>query len=213
MENTRYYVLYEIEKTNEYISSLQKFSPEVKKLVKTEGGCYIEEFYDFSKYKNVQSLDDLSDALKDNEYLVVELNEETKEKVNPDNILTYVVPARKNERNESKRKIGDKLYFVKYKEFSPKGLGKEQDSVPSIVKMNPDETCSIEGFIFSGDSITELESRLQDLYGGYSGVYYLVNDVTVLDKYTDTYYEATKTNEDSWEFIKITNKKTDGMKK
>lgn len=214
MENTIYFVLYEREKNNEYIKSLQKFSPEIKKLVRTDKGCYIEEFYNFSKYRNVKNLSELSDALNENEHLVVELNEETKSKVNPDNILSYVIPSRKKEQNESKRKIGDKLYMVKYKEFSMQGLGKDNEAfIPVIVKMNDDETCSIEGFMFTGDSMTQLENNLQEMHGGYSGIYYLIDNLEILNKYTDTYFEATKSNENSWELIKISNKKTDGIKR
>ena len=111
-ENKVEYVLYEAEKGNEYIESISRLSNAVRKIIRTKTGAVMEEFYDFSKYKNVRTLAELSKALEENEYLAIVLDERTRDLVNPNNIIEYVDhELKKTERKVTVREIGDKLYI------------------------------------------------------------------------------------------------------
>lgn len=201
------YVLYENEKNNEYINALKPINPAVKKIRRTETGAIMEEFYDFSKYRNVRTLSELSKALNEDEYLIIELNDEIRKTVDPKNIIPYVthepeVDIQAEKTATSTKEIGEKLHLVKYGEFNSKDLeyGLTQ-LIPVQIQMNQDGTCDWAIISYNGDSTRQLDEHLAYVYGGFSGVYY-TGPKEIIEQ-SENYYEITKLEEDKWEFIKL----------
>ena len=202
MENKIEYVLYESEKNNEFINSLKPIHPAIKKIKRTANGLIMEEFYDFSKFKNIKNLNELSGALKEGEYLIIDLN-----KVKEENEKTYEeIRETISENHEldnpkkSDRKIGDKLYLIKYDELNKKKI-KTNNIVLVQLKMNPDETCTWESISFSSISKNQLNDELEYTYGGFSGLYYLISEELIEE--LDTYYELSKIEDGKWDIIKL----------
>jgi len=214
MENTIEYVLYKNVKDNEYINRIRPIDDSVKKLKKTSNGVTMEVFYNFAPYKNIKTLYELSDALKDDEYLIIDLTQikkddeqrkdnnklydKIKETIDPSVIIPYVYHDLENKKQS--RPIGEKLYLIKYDELSKAPSNIVKSSILVQLKMDKDQTCSWESISFSRKHKRQLDDELSYHYGGYSGLYYLIPEEEKDE--LDSYYEITKVEDGKWDFIK-----------
>lgn len=211
MENKIEYVLYESEKNNEFINRLKPIHSAVKKIKKTEKGVIMEEFYDFSNYKNVRSLEDLSQSLNENEYLIIDLNEikkederlpeqfklyeKIKETIDINHIIEYIY----HDSKKVERPIGEKLYLIKYDDEQVNIINAKQYPLVKV-QMHLDETCDWQEIRFTSKHKKEIDEELYYYNGGYSGLYYLIPEKSLDD--INEYCEITKIENGKWDFIK-----------
>ena len=212
MVNTIEYVLYKSVSNNEYINKIRPIENAVKKLKKTKDGVVMEEFYNFTPYKNIKTLNELSNALNDDEYLIIDLTqikkddekknedklyERIKETIDSNLIIPYVY--HELEKTQPERNIGDKLYLIRYDEKN-KIPTKLKDYVLVQLKMNENETCEWESIMFTSKHKKELDDELNYQYGGYSGLYYMIREEDKDE--LESYFEITKLEDGKWDFIK-----------
>lgn len=219
MENKIEYILYESEKNNEYINKLKPINAAVKKIIRTDNGVIMESFYDFSKYKNVRILSDLSEKMGKNEYLIIDLNQvksqdelkKEEDKLYPKiigtiqetHIIPYIYHApEKQQTNE--RQVGEKLCFIKYDDPNKERISLRNSYLVQI-KTTPEQTCTWETISFTSKSKRELDQELSYNFGDSSGLYYLISNEEAEN--LESYYEITKTEDGTWEFIKKYNGK------
>lgn len=213
MENKIEYVLYENVKNNEYINKIKPIDDAVKKIKRTENGVTMEIFYNFTPYKNIRTLSELSNALKDGEYLIIDLTQVQKndEKKSPENKLydriketideKLIIPYIYHDLDKKpmKREVGEKLYLIRYDEIGMQ-QSRIKDNILVQLKMNADQTCEWESISFTSRHKKELDEDLAYNYGGFSGLYYLIPEEAALE--LDSYYEITKVEDGKWDFIK-----------
>lgn len=173
----------------------------------------MEMFYNFTPYKNIRTLSELSNALKDGEYLIIDLTQVQKsdEKKSPENKLydriketideKLIIPYIYHDLDKKpmKREVGEKLYLIRYDEIGMQ-QSRIKDNILVQLKMNADQTCEWESISFTSRHKKELDEDLAYNYGGFSGLYYLIPEEAALE--LDSYYEITKVEDGKWDFIK-----------
>ena len=213
MENKIEYVVYENVKNNEYINKIKPIDAAVKKIKRTENGVTMEIFYNFTPYKNIRTLSELSKSLKDDEYLIIDLTQvkksdekkmeqdklydRIKETIDEKIIIPYIYHDL--DKKPMKREVGEKLYLIRYDELGKQPTG-FKDNILVQLKMNDDQTCEWESISFSSRHKKEIDEDLSYNYGGFSGLYYLIPEEVAL--VLDSYYEITKVEDGKWDFIK-----------
>ena len=199
------YVLYEQVKTNENIQKISRLSNSVKILQRTKNGVVIKEIIDFTPFKYCKSLNELSNSLLENEYLVIdltalslekiELAQRIKESLDSTKIIQYVEHNLTNETDKSNKKFipGEKVYALPYNYIKQQGVS--SSNFPTIKIELVDDNLYDWGVIyFLSASYAEYDELLQ---GGYSGLYYKIPE-SLKDELEET-YELTKVADGKWE--------------
>lgn len=198
-----YYVRYQDEKGNPYIEeNFDRRSPEIKRLlIDGKGNCKIEPFISWANYKNIYSLSDLHAAMPENEILVIQIEKENLDKVQPTNVFSYRDPQKET----TKYGIGNKEFLVNY-DFSFNGLPREiqRAFTPAVLLKQPNSKYYKLGEVTTiTDAIDERRHYIKEGFGELSDLYFKITDPNVVEQFSEDVLEVTKMTPESWMVTRI----------